>query len=126
MATKSGPCGRCVGLARGETERQSSAECGITTPRFARSWSPYSVRPKPRVTSRSNNESTNLFRFKHAETRPYWATRSNLPIPKSIPKHRHKHQSVSQQSTVATPQTSTIHSPRGVTSRVTSPTGSVA
>eukprot|EP00966_Prymnesium_polylepis_P181202 4197037-Prymnesium_polylepis.2 len=39
MATKSGPCGRCVGLTRGETARQSSAECGFTTPRFARSWS---------------------------------------------------------------------------------------
>eukprot|EP00966_Prymnesium_polylepis_P231598 5358189-Prymnesium_polylepis.1 len=29
MATKSSPCGRCVGLTRGETARQSSAECGF-------------------------------------------------------------------------------------------------
>eukprot|EP00966_Prymnesium_polylepis_P215671 4994245-Prymnesium_polylepis.1 len=40
MATKSGPCGRCVGPTRGETARQSSAECGFTTPRFTRCWSP--------------------------------------------------------------------------------------
>ena len=43
-----------------------------------------SVRPEPRVTSRSNNRSI-FFRFKHAETRPYWALDPTYRCQRSSP-----------------------------------------